>query len=208
MAGTPLLPLSAEPDCRRLLSEASDWLEWVATVVLAVVAVRTLLVALRRYRGTSGSVRTTRNAESGARLLQPGGAHGPQPRHVDHFRSGRGRSIRESEGDAAWPAVALFAVGALLASAAWQLLLTGSGNLLGRVLSGRRGQLGISVCSALLMLGLAVGATAELSPISPSSFSVAASRTQVARPSMAAATSSGEGKVGAILMFRSRGSRP
>ena len=36
------------------------------------------------------------------------------------------------------------------------------------------------------------GVTAELSPTSPSSFSVAASRTQVARPSMAAATSSGE----------------
>jgi hypothetical protein len=36
-------------------------------------------------------------------------------------------------------------------------MLTGSGYLLGRVLSSRRGQLGISVCSTLIMLGLAAG---------------------------------------------------
>ncbi len=39
-----------------LVNEASDWLEWVATVVLAAVAVRTLLVALRRYRSIGGRV--------------------------------------------------------------------------------------------------------------------------------------------------------
>ena len=66
-----------------------------------------------------------------------------------------GRS--QSGGNATWPAVVLFAVGAFVASAAWQLMLTGSGYLLGRVLSSRRGQLGISVCSALIMLGLAAG---------------------------------------------------
>ena len=42
----------------------------------------------------------------------------------------------------------------------------------------------------------------------PSRCSVAASSTQVASPSMAVATSSGEGKLGAIRMFRSRGSLP
>ena len=50
----------------------------------------------------------------------------------------------------------LFAVGAFVASAAWQLLLVGGGSFLGRLLAGRRGQLGIAVCSAVLMLGLAV----------------------------------------------------
>jgi len=51
--------------------------------------------------------------------------------------------------------VAVFAVGAFAASAGWQLLLVGGGSLLGRVLRGRRGQLGIAAASAALMLGLA-----------------------------------------------------
>ena len=46
--------------------------------------------------------------------------------------------------------------GAFGASAIWQLVLAGGGSLLGRLLTGRRGQLGISICSAVIMLGLAV----------------------------------------------------
>jgi arginine exporter protein ArgO len=66
-----------------------------------------------------------------------------------------GRS--SSEGGPSWPAVALFALGAFGASAIWQLLLAGGGSLLGRMLRTRRGQLRISLCSAFVMLGLAVG---------------------------------------------------
>jgi arginine exporter protein ArgO len=66
-----------------------------------------------------------------------------------------GRSVRE--GGATWLTAALFVLGAFLASAVWQLLLAGGGSLLGRLLHGRRGQLGIAVCSAVIMLGLAVG---------------------------------------------------
>jgi arginine exporter protein ArgO len=138
-----------------LANEASDWLEWVATVVLAAVAVHTLLVALRRYRSIGGSIGRP-GMLSPARLLSLVALTALNPATLITFAAVViGRS--QSEGAAAWPAVVLFAVGALLASAAWQLLLTGSGNLLGRVLSGRRGQLGISVCSALIMLGLAAG---------------------------------------------------
>ena len=50
----------------------------------------------------------------------------------------------------------LFALGALAASAIWQLLLVGGGSVLGRLLRGRRGQLGIALGSAAIMLGLAV----------------------------------------------------
>ena len=53
-------------------------------------------------------------------------------------------------------AVGLFTLGAFVASAAWQLLLVGGGSLLGRLLNGRRGQLGIAIASATIMLGLAV----------------------------------------------------
>ena len=49
------------------------------------------------------------------------------------------------------------ALGAFVASAVWQLLLAGSGSLLGRLLRGRRGQLGISLGSALIMLALSGG---------------------------------------------------
>jgi arginine exporter protein ArgO len=59
-----------------------------------------------------------------------------------------------SDGDLSWLAVGLFALGAFVASAVWQLLV-GGGSLLGRLLAGRRGQLGIAVASALIMLGLA-----------------------------------------------------
>jgi arginine exporter protein ArgO len=139
-----------------LANEASDWLEWVATVVLAAVAVRTLLAALRRYRSIGGSV-----GRPG--MLSPARAYfnlvaltALNPATLITFAAVViGRS--QSRGNAAWPAVVLFAVGAFVASAAWQLMLTGSGYLLGRVLSSRRGQLGISVCSALIMLGLAAG---------------------------------------------------
>jgi arginine exporter protein ArgO len=58
---------------------------------------------------------------------------------------------------ASWPVVALFALGAFGASAVWHLLLTGGGSLLGRLLRTRRGQLRISLGSAFVMLGLAVG---------------------------------------------------
>ena len=49
----------------------------------------------------------------------------------------------------------LFALGAGTASAAWQLLLVSGGALLGRVLSGPRGQLSTGLASGLVMLALA-----------------------------------------------------
>jgi arginine exporter protein ArgO len=65
---------------------------------------------------------------------------------------------RSASGGGSTPlSVTLFAVGAFAASALWQLLLTGGGNLLGRLFTGRRGQLAVSACSASIMLCLSVG---------------------------------------------------
>ena len=64
---------------------------------------------------------------------------------------------REVAAGPAWTATAAFAGGALLASAAWQLLLVGGGTLLGRLLSGPRAQLGLGLLSAAVVLALAVG---------------------------------------------------
>lgn len=139
-----------------VLSEVSDWLKWIAVSVLVVVAIRTLLLAVRRYRGH-------RDAVDRPRDLTPVRAYGSlaaltavNPATLITFAAvAVGRS---STGVTSTPpAVALFAIGAFAASAVWQLLLTGGGNLLGRIFTGRRGQLGISACSALIMLGLSVG---------------------------------------------------
>ena len=128
----------------------------VAAVVLVVMAARTLQLAIRRYRsGVAAAV--------GAGRLTPLRAYltliamtAVNPATVITFAAVvLGRT---AAGDAvSWWTIGLFAVGAFAASAGWQLLLAGGGSLLGRMISGRRGQLGIGVASALVMLGLAVG---------------------------------------------------
>jgi arginine exporter protein ArgO len=139
-----------------MLNEVSGWLSYAAAITLVVVAVHTIRMALRRYRG---------DIQTGAQLgsLTPAGAYlslagltAINPATVVTFAAVIvGRSA--SDGGSSWPAVALFALGAFVASAAWQLLLTGGGSVLGRLLRTPRGQLRISLCSAFVMLGLAVG---------------------------------------------------
>jgi arginine exporter protein ArgO len=58
-------------------------------------------------------------------------------------------------GSPRWLAGIVFGAGAFAASAAWQLLLVASGTVLGRVLSGPRGQLAVASASAAVMLLLA-----------------------------------------------------
>jgi len=52
--------------------------------------------------------------------------------------------------------IALPLVAAFLASASWQLLVAGSGALVGRALAGPRGRLGTALASSAMILGLAV----------------------------------------------------
>lgn len=138
-----------------LLSALSDWLEWLAAIVLAVVAARTMQLALRRYRKGVSAVRRPRELTPARAYLSLVALTALNPATVITFAAvAIGRSLTEP--GSAFPAVALFAIGAFAASAVWQLLLTGSGNLLGRLFTGRRGQLGISACSALIMLGLSI----------------------------------------------------
>jgi arginine exporter protein ArgO len=139
-----------------MFSEASVWLTYAAAIMLVLVAVHTTRTAFRRY---SGEIRT----RSQLSTLTPARAYfslvaltAINPATVVTFAAVIvGRS--SSAGGSSWPAVALFALGAFLASASWQLLLAGGGSLLGRLLRTRRGQLRISLCSAFVMLGLALG---------------------------------------------------
>jgi arginine exporter protein ArgO len=137
-----------------LVSKVSVWLVWLAAITLCVVAGRTLYSAARRYRGNSGTVEELTVLTPTRAYINLFALTALNPATVITFAAViAGRSA--SEGDATWSAVALFALGAFLASAGWQLLLAGGGSLLGRLLRGRRGQLAISLVSALIMVGLA-----------------------------------------------------
>jgi arginine exporter protein ArgO len=139
-----------------VLSEVSGWLEWIAASVLVVVSIRTVLLAVRRYRGNGDTVGRQRYLTPARAYLSLVALTAVNPATLITFAAvAVGRST--SEGGSTLPVVAWFAIGAFTASAIWQLLLTGGGNLLGRLFTGRRGQLVVSACSALIMLGLAVG---------------------------------------------------
>jgi arginine exporter protein ArgO len=141
---------------RSLLDRTSAALTVLAAVVLVGLAVRTMQQAVRRYREVAppvaGAGRLASPLRAYAALV---GLTAVNPATVITFSA---VVLGRPAGGAglSWLAVGLFALGAFVASAAWQLLLVGGGSLLGRLLAGRRGQFGIAVASALLMLGLAV----------------------------------------------------
>jgi arginine exporter protein ArgO len=139
-----------------VLSEVSGWLEWIAASVLVVVSIRTVLVAVRRYRSNREALGRQRDLTPARAYLSLVALTAVNPATLMTFAAvAVGRSA--GEGGSTLPVVVVFAIGAFAASAIWQLLLTGGGNLLSRLFTGRRGQLGVSACSALIMLGLAVG---------------------------------------------------
>ena len=51
-------------------------------------------------------------------------------------------------------------IGVVVASASWQLLLAGSGSLVGRVLTGSRGRLATALVSSVVIVLLAIGLVA------------------------------------------------
>jgi arginine exporter protein ArgO len=141
---------------RAVLQQASTVLTWLAALVLVVLAVRTLQQAILRYRAATPAVaQAGRTASAGRAYLVLVGLTAVNPATVITFSAvvlGRPAGAAGLSG----ATVLLFAVGAFVASAAWQLLLVGGGSVLGRLLAGRRSQLAIAAASALLMLGLAV----------------------------------------------------
>jgi arginine exporter protein ArgO len=137
-----------------LIGEVSGWLTWIAAMTLIAVAIRTVQRAVRRYRGSNGTVSRLRGLTPMRGYLSLAALTAVNPATLITFAAVVvGRSVDES--DSSWLTVVLFALGAFMASAAWHLMLAGGGSMLGRLLRGRRGQLGIAVCSAMIMLGLA-----------------------------------------------------
>ena len=134
----------------------SGWLTYAAAITLVAVAVHTMRTAFRRYRGDIQARAQPSRLTPARAYLSLVALTAINPATVITFAAVvLGRS--STEGGPSWLAVALFALGAFGASAVWQVLLPGGGSLLGRLLRTSRGQLRISLCSAFVMLGLAVG---------------------------------------------------
>jgi arginine exporter protein ArgO len=154
--GYAIVAAAGGASLQTMLGEISGWLTYAAAITLVVVAVHTMRTALRRFRGDVQTRAQLSKLTPARTYLSLVALTAINPATVVTFAAVvLGRS--SSEGGASWLAVALFALGAFGASASWQLLLAGGGSLLGRLLRTRRGQLRISLCSAVVMLGLAVG---------------------------------------------------
>ncbi|MFF0423350.1 LysE family transporter [Streptomyces sp. NPDC004520] len=130
-------------------------LRWISAVVLVVLGVRGGWGAFVAYREGGGVSRDDGIA------LAPGRAYLTflgitilNPMTVIYFAAlvlATGPSAPATSVDRA-----AFVVGALVASASWQLLLAFGGTLLGRFLTSARGRLGTAVASSTLIVVLAV----------------------------------------------------
>ncbi|MDI1458375.1 LysE family transporter [Streptomyces sp. NPDC003388] len=135
-----------------------DPLRWASALVLAVLALRAALLALRQYRAHRLTTRPERPVPGAARAyLGLLGITLLNPMTVVYFvalvlGSGATGAARPLER-------AVFVAAAFAASASWQLLLAGGGALLGRALTGHRGRLVTALLSSAVILVLAVRTT-------------------------------------------------
>ena len=129
-------------------------LHWAASGTLAIMAARTVAVAVGRYRSAGPQ------APAGLRLTSPlrayaalAGLTALNPLTVVYF----GALVLHSQAAGAFTAAraGIFVACVFVASASWQLLLATGGTLLGRVVTGRRGMLALALLSAALITLLA-----------------------------------------------------
>jgi arginine exporter protein ArgO len=130
-------------------------LRWASALVLAVLAVRGAVTAVRQYRGHRLATRSTPPPPSPARAyLALLGITLLNPTTVIYFAA---LVLGTRAADAvSLPEQGVFVLAAFAASASWQLLLAGGGALLGRLLTGRRGRLVTALVSSGVILLLAV----------------------------------------------------
>ncbi|MFF4759439.1 LysE family transporter [Streptomyces sp. NPDC001292] len=130
-------------------------LRWASALLLAALAVRGAVVALRRYRGHRLATRTAPAPPSPARAyLALLGITLLNPTTLIYFAA----LVLGTRGTQAAPPSqqAVFVLAALAASASWQLLLAGGGALLGRALTGHRGRLVTALVASGVITVLAV----------------------------------------------------
>jgi arginine exporter protein ArgO len=146
-----------------LIEPISEPLRWVAAAVLVALAVRTAVTAVRQHREPAATPPRSRSGLGtparayfgllGLTLLNPmtivyfsALVLGRQASGVGSGASGRGLS---GAGEAA------FVTAAFAASASWQLVIAGSGSLVGRIFTGARGRLITALASSVVIVILA-----------------------------------------------------
>ncbi|TVT59370.1 hypothetical protein FNH05_05415 [Amycolatopsis rhizosphaerae] len=139
-----------------VIAPVAGVLRWIAAGVLIAVAVRVLHSGLRRYRASAAQAPPGQeDAPSPARAYAAFLAMTLlNPTTIIYFVAVvLGGQARVAD---TWTERSAFVTAAFVASASWQLLLAGGGSLLGRVLTGRRGQLGTALLSGAVIAVLAV----------------------------------------------------
>jgi arginine exporter protein ArgO len=134
-----------------LIAPIATPLRWAAAVVLVGLAAHTAVTAIRHHRDPvarrpSDGLATPARAYLGLLALTL-----LNPATVVYFAA---LVLGGGAGDGGVP----FVLGALLASASWQLLVAGGGSLVGRVLTGGRGRLVTALVSSAVIVALAVQA--------------------------------------------------
>ncbi|WP_086559664.1 LysE/ArgO family amino acid transporter [Streptomyces africanus] len=130
-------------------------LRWVCVLVLLALAVWGAVTAVRAYRGHRLAPRTVPAPPGPARAyLGLLGITLLNPTTVIYFAALVLGS--RAAGPAGPGEQGVFVLAAFAASASWQVLLAGSGALLGRALTGPRGRLGTALVASGVMTVLAV----------------------------------------------------
>ncbi|MEU0899405.1 LysE family transporter [Streptomyces massasporeus] len=130
-------------------------LRWVCVLVLLVLAAWGAVTALREYRDHRLATRTAPAPPGPARAyLGLLGITLLNPTTVIYFAALVLGS--QATGPAGPLEQGVFVLAAFAASASWQVLLAGSGALLGRALTGHRGRLATALVASCVMTALAV----------------------------------------------------
>ncbi|MFE7899309.1 LysE/ArgO family amino acid transporter [Streptomyces sp. NPDC057424] len=130
-------------------------LRWVCVLVLLALAARGVVTAVRAYRGRLLATRTAPAPPSPVRAcLGLLGITLLNPTTVIYFAALVFGS--QATGPAGPLEQGVFVLAAFAASAGWQVLLAGSGALLGRALTGPRGRLATALLASGVMTALAV----------------------------------------------------
>ncbi len=139
----------------RLIAPVASPFRWAAAAVLIVLAARTAVTALRHRMEEATATQRGGLSTPGRAYLGLLGLTILNPATIVYF----GALVlgRRADDGASLAGEILFVVGAFLASASWQLLLAGSGSIVGRVLTGPRGRLTTALVSSVMIAALAVG---------------------------------------------------
>jgi threonine/homoserine/homoserine lactone efflux protein len=153
-AGYALVAIVAGRALVRVLGPVLPALHWTASAVLLALGVRTVLGALTDRAGAASAVVAERLSASRA-YLQLTALTLVNPSTVVYFAA-LVIGLRPLSGNAPpFLAGAVFVVAVFVASASWQLVLTGGGALLRPRLVSRSGQRYTSLVSGLVILALA-----------------------------------------------------